>query len=162
MTNHPNSNSSSLLDSSDSDLDSDSQSPSGLTVAKPLHPEDIAVGDDVAILLTSSQSPTFNWYGLDTSILPIEQPITITYLPYGDQEALVVQQICLPFIICKTFDDRHRYLDVRQVQLARLNKSFATADRKSRVFDQKAATSDNEKASKKKKRRKKKRKFKHK
>ena len=130
-----------------SSSDTDAQSPSELTVAKPLHPEDIAVGDDVAILFTSSQSATYNWYGFDTSILPIEQPIAITYLPYGDQEALVVQQICLPFVVCKTFDDRHRYLDIRQVQLARLNKSFAAADRKARMDDQKATTSENDKAS---------------
>jgi len=73
---------------------------------------------------------------------------------------LVVQQICLPFILCKTFDDRHRYLDIRQVQLARLNKSFAVADRKARLHDQKAASSENDKASKKKKRCKKKKKSK--
>ena len=158
MTSRPYNNPSSLLNPSDTDA----QSPAELTVAKPMHPEDIAVGDDVAILLTSSQYPTFNWYGFDTSILPIEQPITITYLPYGDQEALVVEQICLPFILCKTFENRHRYLDVRQVQLARLNKSFAAADRKARINDQKAATSENEKASEKKKRRKKKRKSKRK
>ena len=158
MTSRPHKNPCSLPNSSDTDA----QSPAELTVAKPLHPEDIAVGDDVAILLTSSQYPTFNWYGFDTSILPIEQPITITYLPYGDQEALIVEQVCLPFVLCKTFENRHRYLDVRQVQLARLNKSFAAADRKARINDQKAATSENEKASEKKKRRKKKRKSKRK
>ena len=158
MTSRPYNNPSSLPNPSDTDA----QSPAELTVAKPMHPEDIAVGDDVAILFTSSQYATFNWYGFDTSILPIEQPIAITYLPYGDQEALVVQQICLPFVVCKTFDDRHRYLDIRQVRLARLNKSFAAADRKARLHDQKAAASENEKTSKKKKRRKKKKKSKRK
>ena len=158
MTSRPFNNPSSLLGSSETD----GQLPSELTVAKPLHPEDIAIGDDVAILFTSSQSASYNWYGFDTSILPIEQPIAITYLPYGDQEALVVEQICLPYVVCKTFDDRHRYLDVRQVQLARLNKSFAAADRKARLHDQKAAASENEKTSKKKKRRKKKKKSKRK
>ena len=136
----------------------DSQSHSALTVAKPLHAEDLAVGDDVAVLFTSSQFPTFNWYGFDTSMLPIEQPITITYLPFDDQEALIVEKICLPFVICKTYDQRHRYLDIRQVQLARLDKGFARADRKARKHDQKAAAFENEKASKKKKRSKKRKK----
>ncbi len=158
MTNRSNLSQSNLPDSSDTDTQSDTE----LAIAKPLHPEDIAVGDDVAILFTSSQFPTFNWHGFDTSILPIDQPITITYLPYDDQEALVVQQICLPFLLCRTFDDRHRSLDVRQVQLARLNKSYAAADRKARKHDQKAASSENDKGSKKKKRRKKKRKSKRK
>lgn len=154
MTSRPNYSPSSLPNSSDTDA----QSPAELTVAKPLHPEDITVGDDVAILFTSSQYPTFTWYGFDTSILPIEQPIAITYLPYGDQEALVVQQICLPFVLCKTFDNRHRYLDVRQFQLARLDKSFAAADRIARKHDQKAAAAEIEETTKKKKKRRKKKK----
>lgn len=158
MTSRPKYSPSSLPNSSDTDA----QSPAELTVAKPLHPEDIGAGDDVAVLFTSSQYPTFNWYGFDTSILPIEQPIAITYLPYGDQEALVVEQICLPFVLCKTFDNRHRYLDIRQVQLARLNKSFAAADRAARKQDQKAAELENEETTKKKKRRKKKKKSKRK
>lgn len=158
MTSRPKYSPTSLPNSSDTDA----QSLAEMTVAKPLHPEDIAVGDDVAILFTSSQYPTFNWYGFDTSILPIEQPIAITYLPYGDQEALVVQQICLPFVLCKTFDDRHRYLDVRQFQLARLDKSFAVADRIARKHDQKAAALENKETTKKKKRRKKKKKSKRK
>ena len=132
------------------------------TVAKPVHPEDLAIGDDVAILFTSSQYPTFNWYGFDTTMQPIEKPISVTYLPYGDQAALIVQQICLPFVLCKTFDDRHRYLDVRQVQLARLSKTFAVADREARNHDQRAASFENDTKSKKKKRHKKKKKSKRK
>ena len=89
---------------------------------------------------------------------PIEKPISVTYLPFGDQGALVVQQISLPFVLCRTFDDRHRYLDIRQVQLARLSKAFAEADREARKLDQKAANNENEKTTKKKKRRKKKKK----
>lgn len=158
MTSRHKNSPSSLQDS----RDTDAQLTSEFTVAKPLHPEDIVVGDDVAILFTSSQFPTYNWYGFDTSILPIDQPITITYLPYGDQEALVVEQICLPFVLCKTFENRHRYLDVRQVQLARLDKAFAVAERWARKQDLKVATFENEKESKKKKRRKKKKKSKRK
>lgn len=123
---------------------------SDIEFAKPLHPEDLAVGDDVVILFTSSQYPTFNWYGFDTGMQPIEKPISVTYLPFGDQGALVVQQICLPFVLCRTFDDRHRYLDIRQVQLARLSKAFAEADREARKLDQKAANNENEKTTKRK------------
>ena len=148
-------------DQSNSD-DTKAQVPADLAVAKPLHPEDLVVGDLVAVLFTSSQYATFNWYGFDTTMQPIEKPISVTYLPYGDQAALIVQQICLPFVLCKTFDDRHRYLDIRQVQLARLSKEFAVADRAARKHDQEAATSENEKTSKKKKRRKKKKKSKRK
>jgi hypothetical protein len=127
-------------------------------LAKPLHPEDLSVGDDVAILFTSCQYPTFVWYGFDSGMQPIEKPISVTYLPLDDQEALVVEQICLPFVLCRRFDDRHRYLDVRQVQLARLNKAFAKADRKARRHDQEVAARENPKTTKRKKRRKKKKK----
>ncbi len=89
-------------------------------------------------------------------MLAIEQPISVTYLPFEDQEALIVLQICLPFVLCKTFDSRHRYLDIRQVQQARLSKAFAQADRKARKLDQKAANNEKETTSKKKKCRKKK------
>jgi len=158
MTSHTNK----ISSDQSSTNDTEAKVPADLAIAKPIHPEDLVVGDDVAILFTSSQYATFNWYGFDTSMQPIEKPISVTYLPYGNQAALVVQQICLPFVLCKTFDDRHRYLDVRQVQLARLSKAFAEADRAARKRDQEAATSENEKTSKKKKRRKKKKKSKRK
>ncbi len=138
-------------------IDSDSHQ-QDLSVARPLHPEDLAIGDNVAILHTSSQFPTFNWCGFDTTMLPIEQPVKITYLPYDDYEALQVKKICLPFVICKTFEGRHRYLDIRQVQLARLDEGYANADRKARKHDQQATNAEHLQRSKKKKRDKKKKK----
>lgn len=101
-----------------------------MTVARRLHPEDVRVGDDVAIFLVSHEFPSSLWCSADVTRLPPEQPVKLTFLPFEEFECLKVKSVCLPFILCKSCRNRQRVLDVRQVQLAKLDPGFAKRVRK--------------------------------
>lgn len=122
-----------------------------MTSVRTLHPEDICVGDNVAIMSRSVQVPTFMWCNFDTSMTPMEKPVRMTFLPDGEQEALRVSDVCLPFIICDTYDNKHVFIDLRQTQLARLDAAFAKADRKARKNNDREAASAKKKSRKSKK-----------
>ena len=105
---------------------------SKITVARKLHPEDISVGDDVALSEVSYQFPSFFWCGADHAILPPESQVRITFLPIEEPQTLKVKSICLPFVLCTLADGKHQVYDVRQVQLVRLDRGFAQKVRDSR------------------------------
>lgn len=96
-------------------------------VAKPLAPEDIAIGDHVAVLSIVTQHLNIAAY------LGCEQPwnkrpdvLRIRWLPTDDLGSpMRVIRICLPFILVEMLDGKSRTLDTRQVQLARLSDDFA-------------------------------------
>ena len=111
-------------------LKNKSERPSDLTVARRLHPEDIGIGDHLAILLVSHEFPSSLWCGVDVTRLPPEQTVRLTFLPYEEFECLKVKSVCLPFVLCKSCRNRHKVIDVRQVQLAKLDPAFARAVRK--------------------------------
>lgn len=97
---------------------------SELTVSKKLHPEDIVIGDAVAVSETVYQYISFSWCGVDTTRLPPEEVVKVPCLSH-DASPLIVQSVCLPYVLCKKFDGKHLIVDVRQNQLVRLNKAFA-------------------------------------
>lgn len=96
-----------------------------LNAARRLAPEDVRVGDDVAIVEITYQVPSFLWCGADAVTMPPERPVRMTYLHAMDQGPLRVESVCLPFVLCQPMKGRGRVLDVRQVQLARLDACFA-------------------------------------
>lgn len=102
---------------------------SQLKVSRRLHPEDIAIGDDVAVSEIAYQYASFMWFGVDSSILPPHETVQLTFFPSGDHEPLTVKSVCLPFVLCERAEAQHLVIDLRQTQLVRLDKSFANSVR---------------------------------
>lgn len=98
--------------------------------AKRLHPEDISVGDAILVSETQYEIPSFLWCGADTFALPPESPVRISLKACPNQAPLKVKAICLPYILCRDSKRRARLLDVRQVQLMKLARSFSDSFRK--------------------------------
>ena len=101
-----------------------------LSVVRRLPPEDIRVGDDVALYEITCQVPSFMWCGADPITLPVDRPVRLTYLASDHQIPLKVKSICLPLVLCELPEKKHRVFDVRQVQLVRVDPEFATQVRK--------------------------------
>ena len=95
-------------------------------VAKVLAPEDVEVGDFVAILHDTCELPSFFWCA-DVTTLPAQDPVRIRFLPGRTVLPLRVESICLPFVLIKLPGGRRRTIDVRSHQLARLDRRFAKA-----------------------------------
>lgn len=103
---------------------------SQLKVSKKLHPEDIAIGDNVAVSEVAFQYASFMWFGVDSTVLPPHEVVQLTYYPTDTNEPLIVKTICLPFVLCEQVDAQHVVLDLRRTQLVRLDPSFAHSVRK--------------------------------
>ena len=107
----------------------------GLNVARRLHPEDLKVGDDIVITEVSHQFGTFVWCGLDSFQFPADEVVTLTYLANDNHFPQKVVAICLPFVLCEQVDSKHVIHDVRSLQFARLEPSFAEAARIANKLD---------------------------
>lgn len=125
---------------------------STLTAARRLHPEDIQIGDNVALAHVSYQYPSFLWCGVDLAMLPADRIVQLSFLP-SEFELLVVKSICLPFVFCKSNDGQHKVFDLRQSELMKVDRAFAASVRKGHKLDSRSS-----KNGKKKKRQKRKRK----
>ena len=130
--------------------------PAELKVARTLPSEDISVGDDVAISEIAYQYPSFLWPDADTTMLPPHQKVRITFQPFEDYLPMKVKSICLPFVLCEMHNDKHQVLDIRQIQLVKLDPAFAKEVRKSLKSD----TESTRKTTKKRRKSKRKKKFK--
>jgi hypothetical protein len=82
-------------------------------------------------------------------MLPADRIVQLTFRPSGF-ELLVVKSICLPFVFCKTIKGKPQVLDLRQVELMKLDEGFADAVRAGRK--QNSKSSKTKKAKKKRKR----------
>ena len=122
---------------------------SRLKVSRKLHPEDIAIGDNVAVSEVAYQYAPYMWFGVDSSVLPPHEVVQLTYYPNDSHEPLIVKSVCLPFVLCEQVDTVHVVFDLRQTQLARLDPTFATAVRK--ALKANVSNSKSRKKSKKKK-----------
>ncbi len=94
------------------------------TLAKPLAPEDVAVGDYVAVLDVEVEYPAVVWY-FDRPLDGQEQIIRVRLRPCRSQEPLHVLDVCLPFVFVQTIKKEHRTLDLRCSRLARLDRGYA-------------------------------------
>ena len=99
---------------------------SKLSLAKPLAPEEIRVGDFVSPLHVFYDFPSYLWCG-DSAIQRREETVRICYLPESGGVPLKVKSVCLPFVLVKKADGTQQTLDIRKVRLARLNPKFAKA-----------------------------------
>jgi hypothetical protein len=96
------------------------------SLAKPLAPEEIRVGDYVSLLHVFYDVPSFFWCG-DSALERREETVRICYLPETGGMPFKVKSICLPFVLAKKSDGAHQTLDVRKVRLARLSRVYAKA-----------------------------------
>lgn len=122
---------------------------SQLKVSRKLHPEDIAIGDNVAVSEVAFQYAPFLWFAVDSSVLPPREVVQLTFYPDDRHEPLIVKSVCLPFVLCEHVDARHVVFDLRKTQLVRLDPTFATAVRK--ALKANVSNSKSKKKSKKKK-----------
>jgi hypothetical protein len=97
----------------------------GGSLAKPLAPEEICVGDFVTPLHVFYDLPSFFWD--DCTLGRREELVRLCYLPETGGVPLKVLSICLPFVLVKQPSGEQRTLDVRKVRLARLNHKYAKA-----------------------------------
>jgi hypothetical protein len=93
-------------------------------LAKSLAPEEVRVGDFVAVLHVTYELPSFYWCA-ESFRIPYDQPVRLQLLPSDTESPLKVRSICLPFVLVKSSDGSHRTLDMRRHRLARLSRRFA-------------------------------------
>ena len=93
-------------------------------LAKRLAPEDVQVGDFVTVLHFVAEVPSFMWC-LDTTLNRREELVRLRFVPFEEGMPLRVVSACLPFVLVGDPDGRHRTLDLRRHQLARLDDSYA-------------------------------------
>ena len=127
-----------------------------LKVSRLVHPEDLVVGDNVAIFEVSYQLGTYHWFSIDTFAYPPEKLIRLNYLPQDDQYPQTVESICLPFVLCKLTNGKHAVHDLRRVKLTRLDLEFAKAVRAAYKADKGLDKSKKKKSKKKRKHKRKK------
>ena len=120
--------------------------------AKELHPEDIEIGDYVAISKSVYQYPSYLWHH-DYASLPPHEPVNVTLLSYS-VVPLKVEAICVPFVLCRCPDEKTQCLDLRQTQLFRLTQEFAEAMRSSLKLEKQPSDKDKKKKKKRNKRKK--------
>lgn len=96
------------------------------SLAKPLAPEDIRVGDYVSLLHVYYDVPSFFWC-CDAVTMPVEELVRLRCLPENGGLPLKVKAVCLPFLVVKHPAGGKRFLDVRKVRLARLDDEYAAA-----------------------------------
>ena len=96
------------------------------TLARALAPEDVRLGDYVALLDEIFELPSFWWYA-DSALHPREQLVRIRMIPTQENLPLKVKSVCLPFVLAKNPAGEKRTLDLRRCRLARLDREYAAS-----------------------------------
>lgn len=95
------------------------------SLAKSLAPEDVHVGDYVAVLHETYDFPSFFWCE-DPALEDRSKTVIIRVVPReGNGQPLRVKAICLPFVLVKHPRKGTFSIDVRCQQLARLDPTYA-------------------------------------
>jgi hypothetical protein len=109
---------------------SDSAQSSMMTVATRLAPEDLRPGQDVAILTEVYECPTWLWCGeLPPGTRP-DELVRLQSMGRGGGRPLRIKAVCLPFVLVTRSDGKSRTLDIRRVQLVKLDRAYAKIVRK--------------------------------
>jgi hypothetical protein len=91
-----------------------------ISLAKALAPEDIEIGDFIAVLHSSREFPKYTW-----NSTPSSETVKVSYIPSDGGIPHRVKAICLPFVYVKHPSGLLKVLDVRVSQMARLGKVYA-------------------------------------
>lgn len=98
----------------------------GPALAKPLAPEDVRLGDFVAVLSCTVQWPSWLWNCGSAWDGARSEVVRTDCLPPSEQQTpLKVLAACLPFVLVKDPGGDVQTLDLRQVRLARLDEPYA-------------------------------------
>lgn len=92
-----------------------------LSVAASVAPEDIKLGDFVAVLNEIEEFPSFLWSDAPNA----EELVRIRLIPAGSGKPLKVKAICLPFLFVRHPSGPYETLDIRRSQLVRLASTYA-------------------------------------
>jgi hypothetical protein len=93
------------------------------STAASVAPEDLRRGNFVAVLNEVVEFPSFFW--CDSVPTDRGELVRARYLPAGGGMPLKVKAICLPFVFVKPPSGPSQTIDVRKVQLVRLEKCYA-------------------------------------
>ena len=88
--------------------------------------EDIACGDFVALLNETVDVPSYLWDFSGTSLSPHEL-VRLKLIPGDAGQPLRVIEICLPFVYAKSPNGETTTIDIRRLQLVRLDRKCAKA-----------------------------------
>lgn len=94
----------------------------GASLAAAVAPEDLQAGDYVAILCEVSEFPSFYW--CDTPASERQELVRLRTLPQPTKPPLRIAAICLPFVFVKSPLGVSETIDIRQTQLARLDRKY--------------------------------------
>ena len=86
-------------------------------------PEDIGRGDYLCVLHELHEFLPVGCL-LEANHRPPEL-VRLLWLPSSDNTPLKVLEVCLPFVLVRKADGKHRTLDVRRYRLARVTARFA-------------------------------------
>jgi hypothetical protein len=95
------------------------------TLAASIAPEDLKCGDFVAVLNEVIEFPSFLWF--DVEATRRDELVRVRYIPSRSGMPLKVKAICLPFVFVKSPIGESETVDIRNVQLVRLNKRYGKA-----------------------------------
>jgi hypothetical protein len=98
-------------------------------VASRLAPEDLRPGQDVAVLTETFECPTFLWCGEIPGARP-DEAVRLHLMSRDGGRPLRIKSVCLPFLLAIRPDGKSRLLDVRRVQLVKLDPNYARLVRK--------------------------------
>jgi hypothetical protein len=94
------------------------------TLAKSLAPEEIRPGDFVTPIYAVAEVPSY-WWCADDWNTPRDEPVRMRFMSTCDGTPLRVKSVCLPFVLAKQPSGQALTLDLRRIQLARLDRSYA-------------------------------------
>ena len=94
------------------------------TLAKPLAPEDVRIGDYVSPLYETYDFPSFFWC-CDSTLEDRAETVPIRFRASESGLPLKVKAVCLPFVLVKHALHGVFSLDVRCQQLVRLDRKYA-------------------------------------
>ena len=86
-------------------------------------PEDLKCGECVAVLNEVAEYPSFFWP--DYAQSERDELVRVRGIPATSGMPLKIKAICLPFVFVKSPLGQCETIDIRRVQLARLNKRYA-------------------------------------
>lgn len=98
-------------------------------IAKLLAPEDVSVGDFVAVLSVEHEYPWVSYY-FEPPMAGQEEVVRVRLRPCRPCAPMRVEAICLPFIFVRTATGDTQTIDVRAMRLAKLSPKYAKYVRK--------------------------------
>ena len=95
----------------------------GSLLAKRVAGEDLARGDYVTVMTEMEEYPSFFWL-CDAPLLAIDELVCLKRKPPTAGQPLKVIDICLPFVLVEQMKGKHKTLDLRTCELARLDAHY--------------------------------------